>query len=194
MHLTKIRLFGLVLSYLLASATPSLAEPNNVNTDWFKDARYGVFMHFLPADAKGLALVNDFDVEALAGQLEMLGAKYFVITPGQNSGYFISPNAAYDEYTGYAPGERCSRRDLPLDLHAVLKARGIRLMLYLPCQTPNGDRRAQKAFGLPEGAKDLSVPNTPSALFYKHLRLLSARLFTATIEPFRPESTASPWA
>ena len=41
-----------------------------MNTDWFKDARYGVFMHFLPADAKGLALVNDFDVEALAGQLE----------------------------------------------------------------------------------------------------------------------------
>jgi hypothetical protein len=125
-----------------------------MNTDWLKDARYGVFMHFLPSDAKGLALVGQFDVEALAGQLETMGAKYFVITLGQNSGYFISPNAAYERYTGYAPGERCAKRDLPLDLHAALKARGIRLMLYLPCQTPNQDRRAQKAFGLPEGAKD----------------------------------------
>ncbi len=157
MHPTKIRLFGLVLSCLLASATPSLAEPNNMNTDWFKDARYGVFMHFLPADAKGLALVNGFDVEALAGQLEMLGAKYFFITLGQNSGYFISPNATYDKYTGYAPGERCAKRDLPLDLYKALKPKGIRLMLYLPCQTPNQDRRAQKAFGLPEGAKDQPI-------------------------------------
>jgi len=128
-----------------------------MNTDWFKDARYGVFMHFLPADAKGLALVNDFDVEALAGQLEAVGAKYFVMTLGQNSGYFISPNAVYDRCTGYAPGERCAKRDLPLDLHGALKPRGIRLMLYLPCQTPNQDRRAQKTFGLPEGAKDQPI-------------------------------------
>jgi alpha-L-fucosidase len=125
-----------------------------MNTDWLKDERYGVFMHFLPSDAKGLTLADQFDAEALAGQLETMGAKYFVITLGQNSGYFISPNAAYEKYTGYAPRERCAKRDVPLDLHAALKARGIRLMLYLPCQTPNQDRRAQKAFGLPEGAKD----------------------------------------
>ena len=157
MHLTKIRLSGLVLGCLLASATPGLAEPNDMNTDWFKDARYGVFMHFLPADAKGLALVNGFDVEALAGQLEAMGAKYFVITLGQNSGYFISPNATYDKFTGYAPGERCAKRDLPLDLYKALKPKGIRLMLYLPCQTPNQDRRAQGAFGLPEGPKDQPI-------------------------------------
>lgn len=30
-------------------------------------------------------------------------------------------------------------------------------MLYLPCQTPNQDRRAQKAFGLSEGAKDQPI-------------------------------------
>lgn len=130
------------------------ASPNNPDTDWFKDARYGVFMHFLPGDANGLALVNDFDVEALAGQLEATGAKYFVITLGQNSGYMNSPNAAYDKRTGYAPGERCATRDLPLDLHRALRPKGIRLMLYLPCQVPNQDLRAQKAFGLPQGAKD----------------------------------------
>jgi hypothetical protein len=147
---------------LLSACLPLLcgighAAANNPDTDWFKGARYGVFMHFLPGDAKGLALVNDFNVEALAGQLEAMGAKYFVITLGQNSGYFNSPNAAYEKRTGYAPGERCATRDLPLDLYRALQPKGIRLMLYLPCQVPNGDARAQKAFGLPQGAQDQPI-------------------------------------
>ena len=45
----------------------------------------------------------------------------------------------------------------------------------------------------PAGAY-LSLPNSPSALFYKHLRLLSAMLFAAAIEALQPERTASPWA
>jgi alpha-L-fucosidase len=147
----------IVAGLLLSSPAWAGTDPGSGVTDWFRDARYGIFMHFLPGDPKGLALVDSFDVEALARQLEAAGAKYFVITLGQNSGYFISPNAAYEKATGYAPGERCSRRDLPLDLHRALSSRGIRLMLYLPAQTPNGDRRAQKAFGLPEGAKDQPI-------------------------------------
>jgi lysophospholipase L1-like esterase len=133
------------------------ATPNNPNTDWLRDAHYGVFMHFLPADAAGLAQVKDFDVTHLARQLETLGARYFVLTLGQNSGFFNAPNAAYDRVTGYAPGARCAARDLPLDLHRVLQPQGIRLMLYLPCQTPNQDARAQRAFGLPEGKRDQPI-------------------------------------
>lgn len=147
----------LAVGTLLLRAAPCKADPENADTDWFKDARYGVFMHFLPGDARSLALADEFDVEALAGQLEAIGAKYFVITLGQNSGCFISPNGAYDKRTGYAPGEKCSTRDLPLDLSRALKPKGIRLMLYLPCQTPNRDRRAQKAFGLTEGPKDQPI-------------------------------------
>lgn len=141
----------------LALTWSALATPNNPNTDWLPEARYGVFMHLLPGDARQLAQVKDFDVEALARQLEAVGAKYFVLTLGQNSGYMNSPNATYDRITGYAPGERCSTRDLPLDLQGVLQSRGIRLMLYLPCQVPNQDARAQKAFGLPEGKKDQPI-------------------------------------
>lgn len=127
------------------------------DTDWFKEARYGAFMHFLPGDDRGLALTNDFDVEALAKQLEEVGAKYFVITIYQNSGYFISPNATYDRITGYKAGEKCSTRDLPLALYKALKPRGIRLMLYVTGQTPNRDTRGQRAFGLPEGAADQPI-------------------------------------
>ncbi len=144
---------------LVTLVAPWRAEsgPNNANTDWFKNAKLGVFMHFLPADANGLTLVERFDVRALARQLESGGAKYFVITLGQNSGYFISPNATYGRYTGYAAGERCAKRDLPLDLYRALEPKGIKLMLYLPCQVPNQDARAQRAFGLPEGKRDQPI-------------------------------------
>jgi alpha-L-fucosidase len=123
-------------------------------TDWLHDARFGVFMHFLPPNAKGLEGVRAFDVNALAAQLEAVGAKYLVITLGQNSGFFNAPNAAYDRITGYSAGERGATRDLPLALSDALRAKGIRLMLYLPSQPPNEDARAQRAFGLPEGKKD----------------------------------------
>ncbi len=148
------RLAVTLVSILLPFASRLQAEPNNPNTDWFRDAKYGIFMHFLPADANGLALVDKFDVDALAKQLATAGAKYFVITLGQNSGYYNSPNAVYGRYTGYAAGERCAKRDLPLELYRALSPKGIRLMLYLPCQVPNQDARAQKAFGLRQGKQD----------------------------------------
>jgi alpha-L-fucosidase-like protein len=149
--------FWLIAGLLLFPARSSCGSPTGKDADWLEEARYGVFMHFLPADAKGLALVDRFDIPALAGQLASAGAKYFVITLGQNSGYFISPNAVYGRRTGYAPGERCARRDLPMDLARELKPMGIRLLLYLPAQTPNRDRRAQEAFGLPVGSKDQPI-------------------------------------
>jgi hypothetical protein len=80
-----------------------------------------------------------------------------VITLGQNSGYYNSPNSVYGRYTGYASGERCAKRDLPLDVYRSLRAKGIQLMLYLPCQVPNEDTRAQRAFGLVEGKKDQPI-------------------------------------
>ena len=142
---------------LLAFAGSTLAIPNNPDTDWLHEARYGGFMHFLPGNDHHLAQVKDFDVAALARQLEAVGVKYFVLTLGQNSGYFNSPNATYDRVAGYAPGERCSRRDLPLDLQRALQSQRIRVLLYLPCQVPNQDARAQQAFGLPQGKQDQPI-------------------------------------
>jgi dienelactone hydrolase len=152
-----MKLVRLWLGILLGLGMSAEAVPNNPNTDWFRAARYGIFMHFLPADAHGLALVQQFDVATLVGQLETAGAKYFVITLGQNSGYFNAPNARYDRFTGYAAGERCAQRDLPLDLYQALEPKQIKLMLYLPCQVPNQDARAQKAFGLPQGKQDQPI-------------------------------------
>ena len=89
-------------------------------------------------------LVDAFDVETCADQLKSVGADYYLISIGQNSGYYISPNATYDRIVGISPS-KLSRRDLVADLAAALSKRGIRLLVYLPSGAPAGDRVAREA-------------------------------------------------
>jgi hypothetical protein len=122
---------------------------------WMQQAQWGVMTHYL-ADwlsrvhkldmntEQWNKLVDGFDVETLAGQLASLGARYYLITLGQNSGYYLAPNAAYDKLTGIRPS-KCSRRDLPADLYAALNKRGIKLMVYLPSGAPARDKEAVAA-------------------------------------------------
>ena len=122
---------------------------------WMPSAKWGVMNHYL-ADwiarttrqpmtvERWNSLVDRFDVEALAEQLKSVGASYYQISIGQNSGYYLSPNATYDRITGIKPG-KCSRRDLVADLYEALHKRGIRLMVYLPTGAPGGDAAARQA-------------------------------------------------
>ncbi len=144
-----MRSFLTGISVTLLLATAARAGDKNPATDWLHEAKIGAFMHFLPSEST-YPLVDKFDVPAVARQLADAGVRYLVFTLGQNSGYMNSPNAVYEKLAGYAPHERCSRRDLPKELAAALKPHGIRLMLYLPCQTPNRDLKAVRAFALPE--------------------------------------------
>jgi len=57
MNTTTLRL---AVSSLLALAWNGPATPQNHDTDWFQEARYGVSTRFLPADSRGLAQVTDF--------------------------------------------------------------------------------------------------------------------------------------
>jgi hypothetical protein len=124
---------------------------------WLGEAKWGVMCHYL-ADwiarrenfnggrmtvERWNELIDHFEVEALAKQLEAIGAKYYIFTIGQNSGFYCSPNAAYDGIVGISPS-RCSRRDLIADLADALAKRNIRLIVYLPSGAPNGDREAKE--------------------------------------------------
>ena len=97
-------------------------------------------------------LVDHFDAEGLANQLESAGAGYLIITLGQNSGFYLSPNATYDRLTGIQPS-KCARRDLVADLAEVLQKRGIRLIAYLPSGAPARDRDVVRALGWEDGAR-----------------------------------------
>lgn len=128
------------------------------NTDWMRDAKWGVMLHFL----SGLASetkedrtsvdawnrrVEEFDAEALADQLQSVGAGYLCLTVGQNSGFYCSPNAAYDRIVGHNPS-RCSRRDLMGDVAKALAGRGIRFIAYSASKPPGNDPQARVAFGM----------------------------------------------
>src|SRR5215471_15747835 len=122
---------------------------------WMQEARFGIMTHYL-ADwiaqtthepmsiERWNSLVNHFDVERLAEQVKSTGAGYYIISIGQNSGYYLSPNSAYDKLTGLALS-KLSRRDLVADLYEPLHKRGIRLMVYLPSGAPGGDKTADAA-------------------------------------------------
>jgi Alpha-L-fucosidase len=128
---------------------------------WMADARWGVMTHYL-ADWKSQdykleinsaewnRLIDHFDVEALAKQLQSVGAGYYLITIGQNSGYYLSPNATYDKIVGIQ-SSKLSRRDLVADLYVPLNKRGIKLMVYLPAGAPGGDKAADAALEWRDG-------------------------------------------
>lgn len=139
---------GLVLVFVLAVQAQDRAA-------WMKAARFGVMTHYL-ADWQARVhhldmsveewnqLIDGFDVETLASQLQSAGVRYYQISLGQNSGYYLSPNATYDKITGIHPS-KCSRRDLVGDLYEALHKRGIKLMVYLPSGAPAGDKVADAA-------------------------------------------------
>ncbi|MGH9352197.1 MAG: hypothetical protein ACRD2G_08570, partial [Terriglobia bacterium] len=129
---------------------------------WMRQARWGVMTHYLAdwiASRTGQAMtverwndwVDHFDVEGLAKQIQSTGAGYYLVSIGQNSGYYLSPNATYDHYVGIQPS-KCSRRDLIADLYQALHKRGVKLMVYLPSGAPGEDPAADQALGWRRGA------------------------------------------
>lgn len=128
---------------------------------WLQNARWGVMTHYL-ADWQARTnkltmsveewnrLIDGFDAEGIAKQLEAAGAKYYQISIGQNSGYYLSPNTTYDRLTGAATS-KCSRRDLVADLYEALHKHGIKLMIYLPSGAPAQDKAADAALGWANG-------------------------------------------
>ncbi len=145
-----------LIAVTLALGISALAQPQERHrADWMAKAKWGVMTHYL-ADWKSQdynlqmsvekwnSLIDNFDVEALANQLQSVGASYYMISIGQNSGYYLSPNATYDKLTGIRPS-KLSHRDLIADLYTALHKRGIRLMVYLPSGAPNADKQADAA-------------------------------------------------
>ncbi len=151
---TGLRLLSLLLSVLLASGFEVYSlfdntyrirhiykysnewsdSMNNTATDWFHASKYGIFVHYLFAAKEDFA---SFNAQEFADAVNETGAKYAVMTLGQNSGYFCSPNAAYENYIGVPQGTYCATRDIPMEAADALAPYGIKLMLYLPSQGPS---------------------------------------------------------
>jgi hypothetical protein len=121
------------------------------NTIWMTKSKYGIFMHYqyrillgygkgttpewpdksLMSSSEWNNLVDGFDVKGFARQMSKtkIGWVIFCIDDGV-FGWQCAPNKTFNDYTGYAPGEKCSRRDLIMDLADALTARGVKLICY----------------------------------------------------------------
>jgi hypothetical protein len=142
-------------------------------SSWFLEARYGVFVHYLPEGPGWEDEIDSFDVAGFGAQMEQAGAGYVFLTLGQNSGHYCAPNTAYEGHVGCVPHAPCSRRDLPLELADALAQRGIRLMLYLPSRAPQRDARAMA--GLSDVNEQMPAPQAFTRKWSEVIREWSLR-------------------
>ena len=98
---------GLALLAVVLAASPARAERQNPNTDWFRDAGWGVFVHYLwdeqnvggRENTQGKpatnwdAFVSAFVSEKFAEQVKVTGAPYVFFTMMQRTRQLIAPNA-----------------------------------------------------------------------------------------------------
>lgn len=127
----------------------SLAGAADVS--WMRQGKYGIFMHYqfrillgysiktkpqfpeptLMTAEKWNRFVDGFDVAGFAQQMAE-GKVGWVIFCLDDHYYAwpCAPNKTFSGYTGYAPGEKCSRRDLIMDLATALSAKGVKLICY----------------------------------------------------------------
>jgi alpha-L-fucosidase len=149
----------IIITALMCGITAAAED----RTAWLERAGWGVMTHYLAdwrAQVDGTRmnvgawnrLIDQFDVEALADRIAAAGAGYHLLTIGQNSGYYLSPNDTYDSFVGRQPS-RCSRRDLPADMAAALAKRGVKLLVYLPSGPPGSDEQAGRGLSFEGSAR-----------------------------------------
>ena len=148
---------GVTVDGCTASSGELLARPRQFNhdTDWMAGS-IGVFQHRLYGRAPAaLKAMERIDPQAMARQLADIGADYFCITLHQCVPSFIAPNDVYEDICGHPRGSVCLQRDVPAELAAALKAKGIRLMLYSTGTPPREDVEGVKRIGYtPNGRGD----------------------------------------
>jgi hypothetical protein len=123
-------------SLLHAAADPAPSEKAK-RTAWMA-GHWGMMCHWIapgPAPEKGEPItdlnraVDAFQLSHFLEQFQASGASYLILTIGQNSACYASPNKTLDRLAG--PGH-ASRRDLILEIATGVHKLGKRFIAYLP--------------------------------------------------------------
>lgn len=116
-----------------ARAAAVRARALRTRSTWFRDAKYGLMVHWLPntTPQSGAAKaycdsVRDLDVDRWANMAKDVGASYFIFSLAQLQ-RFPMPLRAAD---AVLPGRTCKERDLVQDLADAFTKRGVRFFLY----------------------------------------------------------------
>jgi hypothetical protein len=136
---------------LLFAIVCQVRPAQGADTDWMRRAKYGVFVHYQYRILLGYSIathpqfprpdemtaagwnqfVDGFDVRGFAEQMARGKVGWVIFCMDDH--YFAwpcTPNDHFSKYTGYAPGEKCSRRDLIMELADALNEKGVKLICY----------------------------------------------------------------
>jgi len=140
-----------MLALLVVGLLGARAFADSGDTGWMTEAKYGIFVHYQHRILLGYSIatkpqfpepsrmtaeawnrfVDAFDVRGFADQAAEARVGWVIFCIDDH--YFAwpcAPSKAFEKYTGYAPGEKCSRRDLIRELADALGAKGVRLICY----------------------------------------------------------------
>jgi len=198
MHLIRTGLTTAILACcsiwgasVAASDASAALETGAVDTSWMTKAKFGVFMHYQHRILLGYCIrtqpqfpkptemsagqwnqfVDGFDARGFATQMAEARVGWVIFCLDDH--YFAwpcAPNRAFSQYTGYGPGQKCSRRDLIMDLANALNAKGVRLICYFAGL--NGYMKDPQTY---EGLKDDGNSKTPPSAESRERRLAVLR-------------------
>ena len=138
-----------VILVLFLNLLPGFAGTGD--TSWMTKGKYGVFIHYqyrillgysagtnpkYPEPSQMTAsqwnqFVNGFDVRGFVRQMEMVKAGWVIFCIDDHRfAWQCAPNETFNRYTGYNSGEKCSTRDLIMDLANAFKDTNIKLICY----------------------------------------------------------------
>ena len=132
--------------------------------DRMAERKWGVFTHYLygvqnnpespmnqgAGETDWNTCVDELNVDRIAKTLAEVGAGYYFFTLMQGRKYMAAPNTTFDEIAQTKPGEACSLRDLPADIHRALTPYQIDFYLYY-----TGDGPYKDAFGYTDDLLEL---------------------------------------
>jgi len=133
----------------------TLTELNFKKTQWLYDKVWGTTCCFFQ-EVEELAKLNlsideileAFDTDYYAQQLNELGCGYCIFMANQTSKYLPIPNETYEKYSGYKRGEVTPNNvDIIERLLNSFQKYGIELLLGFSCDGPSKDPQAREGFG-----------------------------------------------
>ena len=140
-----VKFFAILLGFAITLSLLSAQEP----AAWPADCRIGIFLRYFPVTGpETYRLRKEFQVERIADQVVSSDADYLVLTMNGDSGWFNAPSTVYDNVTGYETDDRCSERDIPMEMADALARRGIKFFIGVTAQVPIRDAHAREMFGL----------------------------------------------
>ena len=144
----RIKLFVILFMTFLIPAT-GLAGQGDIS--WMIKGKYGIFFHYqyrillgyggttkpmLPSPSQMTAVqwnqfVDGFDVKGFAEQMDKAKVGWVMFClDDHHFAWPCAPNKTFSDYTGYAPGQKCSNRDLIMDVANALNPKGIKVIVY----------------------------------------------------------------